>query len=85
MYQKFAVLHSDEQVCIRPASKFVETARRFKSNITIINDNELIDGKSVRGILVSALGKGSNITLKAEGPDEKEAINALYYLIEQYD
>ena len=82
MYFKYAVLNSDRVVRLRPASKFVETAKKFESKITIINDNEQIDAKSFRGLCASDLGEGSRITLQAEGPDEREAIITLFKLIE---
>jgi phosphotransferase system HPr (HPr) family protein len=83
MYARNAVVKSDETNALRPASRFVETAKKFESHITIINKNEVINAKSFRALCASALGKGSKIVLSAEGPDEQEAINVLCKLIEE--
>jgi phosphocarrier protein len=66
----------------RAAAKFVHTAARFKSDIKIRKGDEEVDGKSILGILLLAAGRGSVITLKADGPDEREALDAIEKLIE---
>ncbi len=66
----------------RAAAKFVHTAARFKSDIKIRKGDEEVDGKSILGILLLAAGRGSVITLKADGPDERDALDAIEKLIE---
>ena len=66
----------------RAAAKFVHTAARFKSDIKIRKGDEEVDGKSILGILLLAAGRGSVITLKADGPDEREALDAIEKLID---
>jgi phosphocarrier protein len=55
---------------------------RFKSDIKIRKGDEEVDGKSILGILLLAAGRGSVITLRADGPDEREALDAIEKLIE---
>lgn len=66
----------------RAAARLVHTAARFKSDIKIRKGEEEVDGKSILGILLLAAGRGSTITVKAEGPDEQEAVDAIEKLIE---
>ena len=66
----------------RAAAKLVHTAARFKSDIKIRKGDEEVDGKSILGILLLAAGRGSVITLKADGEDEREALDAIEKLIE---
>jgi phosphocarrier protein len=66
----------------RAAAKLVHIAARFKSDIKIRKGDEEVDGKSILGILLLAAGRGSVITLKADGPDEVEAVDAIEKLIE---
>ena len=66
----------------RAAAKLVHTAARFKSDIKIRKGDEEVDGKSILGILLLAAGRGSVITVKANGPDEEEAVTALQQLID---
>ncbi len=66
----------------RAAAKLVHTAARFASDIKIRKGDEEVDGKSILGILLLAAGRGSVITVKANGPDEQEAVDALQQLID---
>jgi phosphocarrier protein len=66
----------------RAAAKLVHTASRFKSDIKIRKGQEEVDGKSILGILLLAAGKGSSILIKADGPDERDALDAIEKLID---
>ena len=66
----------------RAAAKLVHVAARFKSDIKIRKGDEEVDGKSILGILLLAAGRGSTITLRADGPDEREALDAIEKLID---
>ena len=66
----------------RAAAKVVHTAARFQSSIKIKKGDEEVDGKSILGILLLAAGKGSIITVRADGEDESEAVEAIEKLIE---
>lgn len=66
----------------RAAAKLVHTAARFKADIKIRKGDEEVDGKSILGILLLAAGRGSSILLKAEGEDERAALDAVEKLID---
>jgi phosphocarrier protein len=66
----------------RAAAKLVHTAARFKSSIKIKKGDEEVDGKSILGILLLAAGRGSVITVRAEGEDEAAAVDAIEKLID---
>ncbi len=66
----------------RAAAKFVRTANNFKSKITLGKNARRIDGKSILGILMLAASQGTDLTLRVEGPDEREACQSLMLLIE---
>ena len=66
----------------RAAAKLVHIAARFKSSIKIKKGDEEVDGKSILGILLLAAGRGSVITVRAEGEDEAEAVDAIEKLID---
>ncbi|MBO8162688.1 MAG: HPr family phosphocarrier protein [Brevibacillus sp.] len=66
----------------RPAAEFVKTASKFQSEITLIKDGKEINAKSVIGVMSLAAAKGTVLTIRAEGADEQEAIDALVQLIE---
>ena len=66
----------------RAAAKFVRTANNFKSQITLGKDTRRIDGKSILGILMLAAAQGTDLTLRIEGPDEREACESLVTLVQ---
>jgi phosphocarrier protein HPr len=65
----------------RPAAEIVKTAAQFKSEITIIRDDLEVNGKSIMGVMMLAAEYGATITLRADGPDEEKAVDALAELI----
>jgi phosphotransferase system HPr (HPr) family protein len=67
----------------KPASDFVRAAKKYRSDIYIIDKEVQINAKSILGLLASAIRAGSRICLKAEGPDEIEAVTTLCELIEK--
>lgn len=66
----------------RAAAKFVHCASRFKSDVKVKKGDEEVDGKSILGILLLAAGRGTTITVKADGTDEREALDAVEKLID---
>lgn len=66
----------------RAAAKFVHLASRYQSTLTVRRDTREMDGKSIMGLLLLAAARGTTVTLSAEGPDEREAIEALARLVE---
>lgn len=65
----------------RPAAQFVRTASRFQADVTVEKDDERVDGKSIMGLMMLAVGCGAEIVVTAEGPDEAETVAALEELI----
>lgn len=65
----------------RPASLFVQTASRFKSEIMVKKGRENIDGKSILQLLMLAAAQGTTLTVSARGDDAVEALNAIEQLI----
>jgi len=67
----------------RPASEFVKLAARFESEVTILVGTKVANAKSIINVLSLAATMGTVLNLKAVGPDETEAIDALSSLIER--
>lgn len=65
----------------RPAAQFVRVASRFKSDVTVEKDDESVDGKSIMGLMMLAVGCGAEIDVIVEGPDEEESMAALETLV----
>ena len=65
----------------RPAAEIVKTAGKFKSNITIVRDDLEVNAKSIMGVMMLAAGKGSAVTVEADGADAEAALAAILQLI----
>ena len=65
----------------RAAAKLVHLAGTFECDVTLGQNGEEVDGKSILGILLLAAGQGSRVVLRCDGSDEEEAIDALTGLI----
>jgi phosphocarrier protein len=66
----------------RAAARFVHTASRFRSRVTVRRNEKTMDGKSILGILLLAASQGTTLRLSAEGDDETAAVDALAALVE---
>lgn len=66
----------------RPAAEIVKLAAKYNAEITVIREDLEVNGKSIMGVMMLAAECGSTLQLKAEGPDAKEALDALAKLIE---
>ena len=66
----------------RPSSLFVHTASKYDSDINVIFDDEVINGKSIMGLMLLAAEQGRILTLECDGEDEEEMIADLIDLIE---
>ncbi len=65
----------------RPAAQFVRVASRFQADVTVEKDDESVDGKSIMGLMMLAVGCGADVTVTVDGPDEEAALAALEELV----
>ena len=65
----------------RPAALFVQIANKYDSAIKVIKDDQVVNGKSIMGILMLAAEKDSEVTLIAEGNDSEEAVADLEQIL----
>ena len=65
----------------RPAALFVQIANKYDSVIKVIKDDQVVNGKSIMGILMLAAEKDSEVIVVAEGTDSEEAVNELEKLL----
>lgn len=57
----------------RPAALFVQEANRFASDVFLEKNGKKVNAKSIMGLMSLAVSTGTEVTLIAEGDDEKEA------------
>jgi len=66
----------------RAAAKFVSLASTFSSNIQVTKDGKTVNGKSIMGVMMLAASQNTQITVSAEGDDEKLAVEKIRRLVE---
>lgn len=65
----------------RPASIFVQTSNKFKSDIQVEYESKTANAKSILQVLSLGVKKGEKISLKISGTDEVQALTTLKKLI----
>ena len=65
----------------RAAAKLVKLSSSFASDIDIEKEGQRVNSKSIMGVMMLAASCGSMVILRAEGSDEKEALDAVVDLI----
>jgi phosphocarrier protein len=61
----------------RAAAKLVKTAGGFRSRVQVVKDGEIVDAKSILGLMMLAASQGTHLTLRCEGEDEDTAMAAV--------
>ncbi len=72
---------NDQGLHARPAARLAQEAQKFACDITLVHNGEAVDAKSILDILTLAAGQGSELELRAEGPEAEEALTHLATLI----
>ena len=65
----------------RAATKLVQTASRYRSDVQLEKDGHVANAKSVMGVLLLCGHQGSKITVSARGEDAADAVDAIGTLI----
>lgn len=58
----------------RPVAHLVQEASQYASQVYIEMEDKKINAKSIMGMMSLSLQEGEDITVVAEGKDEKEAV-----------
>ena len=75
--KKELVVQNKTGLHARPAAMFVQVANKYESEITIIKEEQEVNGKSIMGILMLAAEKGARIMIVADGDDAEKAVEEL--------
>ena len=66
----------------RPAAEFVKLASKFTADIYVLKNDRMVNGKSIMGVMTLAAENGCELTIRAEGTDEDQALEHLMKLVE---
>lgn len=65
----------------RAATRFVNEAGRYASDIMVKKGEQQVNGKSIMGVMMLAASKGTEIELIIDGEDEDNALAGIEQLI----
>jgi len=68
----------------RASAKLTQVANQFESDIWIEKNGKKVNAKSIMGVMMLAASQGSDVTITTQGYDEKEALNSIVDLINDY-
>jgi phosphocarrier protein len=66
----------------RASAKLTQTAGQYQSEVWLSRNGRRVNGKSIMGVMMLAVARGTTIKLETIGPDENEALAALVALVE---
>lgn len=81
MVERRVTVENAHGIHARPAAEIVKTAAQFTANILLEKDGLEVNGKSIMGVMMLAAECGSEVIIRADGPDEEAAIAALAALV----
>jgi phosphocarrier protein len=82
MTEQTVLVRNKLGIHVRPAERIAQTANRFVSKIALKNGECRVNAKSILGILALEAGLGTEVTVVADGPDEREASSAVAALFD---
>jgi phosphocarrier protein HPr len=65
----------------RPAAKVVRLASGFRATIELEHDGQVVNGKSIMGVMTLAAEQGATVRIRADGDDAEAAVIALLELL----
>lgn len=82
MAEKLLTVRNRAGIHARPAALIAQTANKFASEVLMEKDGTVVNAKSIMGVITIAAGYNTTVTVKAEGADAQEAVEALETLFE---
>ena len=79
--KKIIIIGNKQGLHARPAALFVQIANKFDSIITVKKDKEVVNGKSIMGILMLGAERGSTIHIEVDGDDAHRALRELEQVV----
>ncbi|HPF47324.1 MAG: HPr family phosphocarrier protein [Alphaproteobacteria bacterium] len=65
----------------RASAKFVGLANEYDATVTVSKDGVSVCGTSIMGLMMLAAGIGEEITIRVEGPEKDQLLEAIEKLV----
>jgi phosphotransferase system HPr (HPr) family protein len=80
--EREAQIRNEEGFHFRPIMRFVDTAGRYQSAVTVHCEDRKADGRSPMELLMLIATRGAKLRIVASGEDAEQAAKALAALVE---
>ncbi|GAB2795610.1 HPr family phosphocarrier protein [Dyella kyungheensis] len=67
----------------RASAKLVQLVQGFKATVWLVSKGREVNAQSIMGVMMLAAGIGTPLTVRADGPDEQSAIEAVVALFDR--
>jgi len=83
MLEKEIVVSNKLGLHARASAKLVQLVQGFKSTVWLISKGREVNAQSIMGVMMLAAGIGTPLTVRAEGVDEQQALDAVADLFDR--
>ena len=81
MISETVVIQNKVGLHSRPATAFIQKANEYKCSVWIEKNERRVNAKSLLGVLSLGVLQGTEISIIADGPDERDAFDAMVSLV----
>ncbi len=79
------IVGNEDGLHARPAAQLVQAIRNLNCQIHMwCNEGEVVDGKSILGVMMLAAERGTTIHIRASGPDSAKATAEIARILEDH-
>jgi phosphocarrier protein HPr len=68
----------------RASAKLTQLAAKYQCDVQMSRNGRKVNAKSIMGVMMLAAGKGAKVVVEVDGPDEREAMDAIVALVGDY-
>lgn len=82
MVEKTIVVNNETGLHARPAAALVQFVKNFDGDVELIKDGKTANAKSIFNVMALGISKGTEVTVRINGENEKENLEKLVEFIE---
>jgi phosphocarrier protein len=81
--RRLVTIRNQRGLHARAAAKFVKLAGQFTAEVTVVKGDMVVTGTSIMGLMMLAAAPGTELELRATGPEAEAALAALAALVDR--
>jgi phosphocarrier protein len=83
MLEKDIIVSNKLGLHARASAKLVQLVQGFKSTVWLVSRGREVNAQSIMGVMMLAAGLGTSLTVRADGADEGDALDAVVALFDR--